>query len=43
MMLAFGICLFFLSIPDKEGNLVDMKVDARQLDKLERIIKKLSK
>ena len=28
---------------DKEGNLVDMKVDARQLDKLERIIKKLSK
>ena len=28
---------------DKEGNLVDVKVDARQLDKLERIIKKLSK
>lgn len=28
---------------DKEGNLVDMKVDARQLDNLERIIKKLSK
>ena len=28
---------------DKEGNLVDMKVDACQLDKLERIIKKLSK
>ena len=28
---------------DKEGNLVDVKVDARQLDNLERIIKKLSK
>lgn len=28
---------------DKEGNLVDVKVDARQLDNLEKIIKKLSK
>lgn len=28
---------------DKEGNLVDVKVDARQLDNLEKIIKELSK
>ena len=28
---------------DKEGNLVDVKVDARQLDNLEKIIKKFSK
>ena len=36
MMVAY--CLF-----DKEGNLVDVKVDARQLDNLEKIIKELSK
>lgn len=30
-------------IIDKNGNLVDVKVDARQLDKLEKIIKELSK
>ena len=28
---------------DKEGNLVDVKVDARQLDNLEKIIKKLNR
>ena len=28
---------------DKEGNLVDVKVDARQLDNLEKIIKELNR